>query len=79
MSNLPPGVTDSMIPGNSPADQAFDGFCETLTTFLDKTAMVKLSDEAFEVLSMWIWEMLQRAQRDGYAAALADIPPDETP
>lgn len=27
--NLPPGVTDSMLPGNRPEDEAWEYYCET--------------------------------------------------
>lgn len=28
LSNLPPGVTESMLPGNRPEDQEWDEFCD---------------------------------------------------
>lgn len=35
MSNLPPGVTDSMIPGNRPQDEEYDNLIEKLALMID--------------------------------------------
>jgi len=34
-SNLPPGVTDSMIPGNRPQDEEWDNLIEKLALMVD--------------------------------------------
>ena len=36
MSNLPPGVSESMIPGNRPEDAAWDKFYEWLDEYTDQ-------------------------------------------
>ncbi len=52
MSNLPPGVTDNMIPGNRPEDMAWDDFCERA---LEQLANSGLSvDEAMSAVQFGI-------------------------
>lgn len=67
MSNLPPGVTDSMIPGNTPEDAAYEQFCEDLTTHLI-AADVDTTTQEFEVLA----ERLYIARRATYDAGYRD-------
>lgn len=42
LSNLPPGVTDSMIPGNRPEDEEWDSFLEEVTRDTDENGMTVL-------------------------------------
>jgi len=49
-SNLPPGVTENMIPGNRPEDEAWDDFHAKIDD--DCTEMALTPDEAQE-----IWEL----------------------
>ena len=39
-SNLPPGVTESMIPGSRPEDQAWEDFHEQIDRDTDDLALV---------------------------------------
>lgn len=56
-SNLPPGVTDSMIPGNRPEDVAFDAFCDRLEGWLS-TACIKCDGDQFDVLANLAWDYI---------------------
>src|SRR5262245_26989523 len=69
MSNLPPGVTTGMLPGNDAATGAFETFAEQLT---DKLGHPPISDERFESLCDWLWERIEAAYRAGVADAHAD-------
>lgn len=35
-SNLPPGVTESMLPGNRPEDEAFDSWADEVYRMIDR-------------------------------------------
>lgn len=50
MSNLPPGVNESMIPGNTPQDMAEDAFWDELDKRFDKEnpEFYKTIDALFE-------------------------------
>ena len=51
-SNLPPGVTESMIPGNRPENQSWDDFIEWVyDEFVDSELSV---DEAYLAIKMGI-------------------------
>ena len=50
-SNLPPGVTDSMIPGNRPEDIEWEKRLDKLTDFIwQKVGNLNLSFEEFDIL-----------------------------
>jgi len=67
MSNLPPGVTVGMIPGNRPIDleteQLFDEIDGLIRTFLDASAVVALYDVP-EILSDLITEIEREIKAD---------------
>ena len=42
--NLPPGVTDSMLPGNRPEDIEFDDLVNFLEEFLSNNPEVSITD-----------------------------------
>lgn len=78
MSNLPPGVSESMIPGNRPEDEAEDAFFDELEARL-KTSLgadhlypvwIKLFDD--EPSEEVILEAVQIARTLGYEAGTAD-------
>lgn len=54
-SNLPPGVTESMLPGNRPEDIEFEKMCEELGTLFDKFN-IKYNEEEFTALTDLLWE-----------------------
>ena len=54
-SNLPPGVTDGMLPGNRSDDIAYEKMCEDLSNILDKV-MLTISESAFDALAEWLWD-----------------------
>ena len=60
-SNLPPGVTDDMIPGNRPKDVAFETFCDELSKMLDK-AQIKCVGDQFDVLACAIFEYIDNTR-----------------
>lgn len=55
-SNLPPGVTESMLPGNRPEDVLFDRAYGDLCEGLDKAGIDtdQLSDDQVEKLAEWL-------------------------
>lgn len=62
-SNLPPGVTENMIPGNRPEDEAFENWANEVTGLIDPNTMNsinacwRLSDIIDEVLEdEWDYE-----------------------
>lgn len=57
LSNLPPGVTDSMIPGNRPEDSPYEKWCDDLELML-KTAEIECNGDQFDVLANAIWNRL---------------------
>lgn len=66
LSNLPPGVTTNMLPGNRPEDIAYDNLCEELA------GVVALSDEQIDKLAVWILDKLDIANRDGYSEGVQE-------
>jgi hypothetical protein len=65
-SNLPPGVSEGMIPGNRPEDLADEEFWEALLERLPKGASAQLTD-AIEIGRVWVLLIAQRAREIGYA------------
>ena len=47
-SNLPPGVTESMLPGNRPEDEACD---KAVDKFIEQMDKVNASPEEYEYVS----------------------------
>lgn len=69
-SNLPPGVTESMIPGNRPEDFADEAFLGALEDRLAAAGLgVDLDDEA-------IAKAIEIAKELAYAAGYADAEAD---
>jgi hypothetical protein len=66
LSNLPPGVTTNMLPGNRPEDIAYDNLCEALA------GVVPLSDEQIDKLAEWVSDKLDAANRDGYSEGVQE-------
>lgn len=62
MSNLPPGVTTNMIPGNRPEDIAAEAFQEELGEVTGNL----LPDDVFEKLCLWLDEKMGAAYSSGY-------------
>lgn len=60
MSNLPPGVTDSMIPGNRPEDQE-----EEITIILTKGDIIDIIDCNMDNYNV-IWDNIVDQIRDLY-------------
>ena len=71
MSNLPPGVTDSMIPGNRPEDLEAEAFEEAFAAKL-KECEIFLMDCQFEKLAAEVWAMIGTAKREGYNEGCVD-------
>lgn len=63
VSNLPPGVTENMIPGNRPADVAYENLCEAVG---DLVGSEFAEGDKFEPLCQWISDRLDDANRAGY-------------
>lgn len=59
-SNLPPGVTESMIPGNRPEDEAWEKFLDDLNEKLGDTepeawyAIVDMGIAAYEAMQHYL-------------------------
>ena len=59
-SNLPPGVTESMIPGNRPEDEAWETFLETVDEKLGDTepeawyAILEMGLAAYEAMQNYL-------------------------
>jgi len=53
-SNLPPGVTTNMIPGNRPEDTAWERLRDALEEASVHELRTKLSDERAKVLDGWL-------------------------
>jgi hypothetical protein len=69
-SNLPPGVTDSMIPGNRPEDAEEEAFWETL--YADLTIERVDAIEADEFLKRIIVKARDLGYNHGYALGQTD-------
>ena len=67
-SNLPPGVTTSMLPGNRHEDAEY----ERLANDLYEVVPEGVSDELFDLLVEFVDERVQRAYSAGYRDAVAD-------
>jgi hypothetical protein len=74
-SNLPPGVTTSMIPGNRPEDLDEEAFWEAFATECDKQGLgVPEFDEVRDAHGPFDIEALIVVARDiGYAKGAADV------
>lgn len=74
-SNLPPGVTEGMIPGNRPEDLKEEAFWEV---FLDKidSEKIEIPEEAGPVqwddLSHWLMRVIVVARDLGYSEGVHD-------
>jgi hypothetical protein len=69
-SNLPPGVTESMIPGNRPEDEAEEKFWELL--YADLTIERLDAIEADEFFQRIIIKARDLAFNEGYEQGKAD-------
>jgi|SRR5215469_408423 len=56
LSNLPPGVTESMIPGNRPEDEAHDKFIEHIFTMLGESIGEQRAKHFFDYIDKEDWE-----------------------
>lgn len=74
-SNLPPGVTDQMLPGNTPEDAAFEALCEALGEILPD--IEQLSEETITRLAEFILDREAKAYKDGYHGGLYNGQGDE--
>lgn len=69
VSNLPPGVTSNMIPGNRPEDARYEHLCEQeigplIKTFEAETDLI-LGSEVFEKLADAIFEYGEKRRSEG--------------
>lgn len=65
-SNLPPGVTESMIPGNRPEDAAYEAFMEAVSTVVDAETWTAIEDNAQHLAA------IDKARELGYEAGFGD-------
>lgn len=70
-SNLPPGVTDAMIPGNTAADAKYEWLTQRLSLVLGNDAD-KISDEAFELLALFVQEHAEGSYDQGFRDGVRD-------
>lgn len=67
LSNLPPGVTDNMIPGNRPEDQKQEAFLESFYEFEEGARKEHGTGDAYvEALAQWMWDGMGAAYQEGY-------------
>lgn len=66
--DLPPGVTTSMLPGNTPEDTASEELLEAISG----AAQEDLSEEALERLAALLETRIGAAYRSGYLAGQSD-------
>jgi hypothetical protein len=52
-SNLPPGVSENMIPGNRPEDEADEGFWVAVLTQLEKMNLGNFVNDLAEDSEVW--------------------------
>lgn len=75
MSNLPPGVTDSMIPGNRPEDIEYDAFWEAVTNKAHELGLGEVWPDAWpedeRIIQLIDW-ISGEAYTKGYNAGLGD-------
>jgi hypothetical protein len=72
-SNLPPGVTESMIPGNRPEDLAEEAFWDALFTKLLEAGFTQSAIDAIdEQTSPLSWKAIEIARDLGHAAGYND-------
>lgn len=64
LSNLPPGVTESMIPGNRPEEAAAEALYEKLSAVLPEDT----AEETLDALAA----MIGQAWNDGFSAGRAE-------
>jgi hypothetical protein len=70
MSNLPPGVTTSMLPGNTPEDQAAEELMDEIYTAIELAGYAP--DEKSERLAASFSKLMDTAYSDGYKTAQMD-------
>lgn len=59
MTNLPPGVSASDIPGNHPEDVFYDRLSDELADFLGRYGIdfAEMSDDSMEVYAEILWSV----------------------
>jgi len=68
--DLPPGVTTSMLPGNTPEDEAFEAFLEEIYSHLPTG--LSIDADGLDKFTDWLWDLLSNIYRDGYQQGMAD-------
>lgn len=74
-SNLPPGVTDSMLPGNTPEDHKAEAFADWLWDVVYSHIGVgydTLPDDKADAFEQAMYEAFGKQWSDGYAQGGAD-------
>ena len=71
-SNLPPGVTESMLPGNRPEDRELEARAEAIGSRLDQLGMDP-TDELIDKVIDLVIEFEEAAWTAGYNQAQDDI------
>jgi len=63
MSNLPPGVTASMIPGNGPEDDKWEGCIDAIWNEATKESLC--ADDAYFVwqLGLSVWKAMKEREK----------------
>jgi hypothetical protein len=81
MSNLPPGVTTSMLPGNRPGELAWEKLTDDFITFLDEHGIGPYADDDdatsdlyFAFLNEVLLNVTQNWTRDPYEEAVRKMP-----
>ena len=75
MSNLPPGITVGMLPGNSAEELAAEAFAADFDAALAELKVITtfvLSEEAEELLSRWTWDRIRSSYQAGFKDGAAE-------
>jgi hypothetical protein len=70
--DLPPGVSTSDLPGNSPEEQRQEAFLDAFYDQMTKLRLPLIKEEKLEDLSGWIWKQILEAYSEGYVQARDD-------
>jgi hypothetical protein len=69
--SYPPGVTESMLPGNSAAEQKEEALYDHVYILLEMHS-VKLPDDALDKLVEAIVKLVSSTWKEGYDSGMAD-------
>lgn len=70
--NLPPGVSTSMLPGNTPEELKAEAAYDAIYDKFDEMSWSTMFVEDKEMLADWIYEQFGKAYNEGYQQGVSD-------